>query len=54
MENRKVVIIGDGAVGSTTAYTLMMQHYVNEIAIIDLNKEKVEGDVLDMVHGVSF
>ena len=54
MENRKVVIIGDGAVGSTIAYTLMMQDYVNEIAIIDLNIKKVEGDVLDMVHGVSF
>lgn len=54
MENRKVVIIGDGAVGSTIAYTLMMQDYVNEIAIIDLNINKVEGDVLDMVHGVSF
>ena len=54
MENRKVVIIGDGAVGSTIAYTLMMQDYVNEIAIIDLNVNKVEGDVLDMVHGISF
>ena len=54
MENRKVVIIGDGAVGSTIAYTLMMQDYVNEIAIIDLNINKVEGDVLDMVHGISF
>lgn len=54
MENRKVVIIGDGAVGSTIAYTLMMQDYVNEIAIIDLNVSKVEGDVLDMVHGISF
>ena len=24
MENRKVVIIGSGAVGSTTAYTMML------------------------------
>ena len=29
MDNRKVVIIGDGAVGSTTAYTLLLQDYVN-------------------------
>ena len=54
MENRKIVIIGDGAVGSTIAYTLVMKSFVNEIAIIDVNKEKVEGDVLDMVHGLSF
>lgn len=54
MENRKVVIIGDGAVGSTIAYTLLMKSFVNEIAIIDVNKNKAEGDVLDMVHGLSF
>ena len=54
MDNRKVVIIGDGAVGSTTAYTLLLQDYVNEIVIIDLNKRKVEGDVLDMKHGMPF
>ncbi len=54
MNKRKVVIIGDGMVGSTIAYTLMQKDYVNEIAIIDLIKEKVEGDALDMMHGVSF
>ena len=48
MENRKVVIIGDGAVGSTTAYTLMMQHYVNEIAIIDLNTESANAVKLEL------
>ncbi|MEG0034458.1 MAG: L-lactate dehydrogenase [Bacilli bacterium] len=54
MDNRKVVIIGDGAVGSTTAYTLMLRDYVNEIVIIDINKDKADGDVLDMVHGMPF
>lgn len=54
MDNRKVVIIGDGAVGSTTAYTLMTKENVNEIVIVDINKEKTEGDVLDMVHGMCF
>lgn len=32
----------------------MMKDYVNEIVIIDLNMKKAEGDVLDMVHGMSF
>lgn len=54
MENRKVVIIGDGAVGSSTAFTLLQGHSVNEIVIIDVNKNKAEGDVLDMQHGMSF
>jgi L-lactate dehydrogenase len=54
METRKVAIIGDGAVGSSIAYTLMLGHAVNEIAIIDLNQNKAEGDALDMADGMSF
>src|SRR5574344_1354330 len=54
METRKVVIIGDGAVGSTTAYTIFQNETVNEIVIIDVNKDKAEGDVLDMAHGMPF
>lgn len=54
MENRKVVIIGDGAVGSSTAFAFLQGHAVNEIVIIDVNKNKAEGDVLDMQHGISF
>lgn len=54
MDSKKVVIIGDGAVGSTIAYTLFMKSYINEIVIIDVNKDKVIGDVLDMNQGMSF
>lgn len=54
MYKRNVVIIGDGAVGSTTAYTLMLSNFVREISIIDLNKSKAEGDALDMMHGMPF
>lgn len=54
MKSRKVVIIGDGMVGSSTAYTLMLKPYINEIVIIDSLKDKAEGDVLDMVQGLPF
>ncbi|MCD8195326.1 MAG: L-lactate dehydrogenase [Coprobacillus sp.] len=54
MKNRSVVIIGDGMVGSTIAYTLLQEDYVTDISIIDVNTSKVEGDVLDLVHGMSF
>lgn len=54
MEPRKVSIIGDGAVGSSIAYTLMLGHAVNEIVIVDLNKAKAEGDALDMKDGNTF
>lgn len=54
MKNRKVSIIGCGFVGSTTAYTLMLTGVASEIVIVDVNKTKAEGDVLDMNHGMSF
>ena len=50
----KVVIIGSGLVGATTAYTLMLGGLFSEIVICDINKSKAEGDALDMAHGVSF
>lgn len=50
----KVAIIGSGFVGATTAYTLLRGGIVSELVIIDINKDKVEGDVLDMNHGMSF
>lgn len=50
----KITIIGAGAVGSTTAYTLMISGLVSEIVLIDLNRNKAEGDALDMNHGISF
>ncbi len=50
----KVSIIGAGFVGSTTAYTIMMSGLASEIVLVDINKEKAQGDVMDMSHGVSF
>lgn len=50
----KITVIGAGAVGSTTAYTLMLSGLVSEIVLIDINKGKAEGDALDMNHGISF
>ncbi len=51
---RKVVVIGDGAVGSSIAFTLANGHAVNEIVIVDVNRDKAEGDVLDIADGMSF
>ena len=51
---RKIVIIGAGFVGSTTAYTLMISGLSSEMVLIDINKEKCEGEVMDLNHGMSF
>lgn len=49
----KLVIVGDGFVGSTTAFTIMLGGLFSEIVIIDIQKDKAEGDALDISHGVS-
>lgn len=53
MDHRKVAIIGDGAVGSSIAFSLLLNKVVNKIVIIDINKDKAKGDALDLSHGMS-
>lgn len=50
----KITIIGAGSVGSTIAYTLANEDIASELVLIDINKEKVEGEVLDILQGTSF
>ena len=50
----KITIIGAGSVGSTIAYNLTNNDTASEIVLIDINKEKVEGEVMDIVQGTSF
>lgn len=52
--NRKVTVIGAGNVGATIAYTLSLGDIASEIVLIDINKEKVEAEVMDIVQGTSF
>ena len=52
--NRKVTIIGAGNVGATIAYTLSLDDIASEIVLIDINEEKAEGEVMDIVQGTSF
>jgi len=49
--NNKVVIIGCGNVGMSYAYALLNQRtYVNRLMLIDINEQKVEGEVMDLNH----
>lgn len=50
----KVAIIGAGFVGSTAAYALLMDGAASEIALIDVNREKAEGEAMDLQHGLQF
>lgn len=53
--NNKVVIIGCGNVGMSYAYALVNQKcHVNELVLIDIDKERVEGEVMDLNHCLAF
>lgn len=51
----KVVLIGCGNVGMSYVYALLNQRTnVHEVVLIDLNKDRVKGEVEDLEHGLPF
>jgi L-lactate dehydrogenase len=50
----KVAIIGAGFVGASTAFSLSQNRMVNELVLIDVMKDKAEGEAMDINHGLSF
>lgn len=46
--NKKVILVGDGAVGSSFAFSAVTQGIAREFGIIDINMKRVSGDVLDL------
>ena len=47
-KQKKITIVGAGNVGATIAYNLMIQGVCSEIVLVDINKEKAEGEALDL------
>lgn len=52
--NRKVTIIGAGAVGSSIGYLLVAESIASEIVFIDVNKEKALGEAMDIYQATPF
>ena len=50
----KITIIGAGSVGATIAYTLSSETLATDIVLIDINKQKAEGEVMDIMQGTAF
>lgn len=53
-DSRKISIIGLGKVGVTAAYSALLQNVADELVIISRSLEKVEGEQLDLEHGLLF
>ena len=50
----KVVIIGAGLVGSSTAFSVAASGLASEIILVDINAEKAYGEAMDLNHGLAF
>lgn len=50
----KVTVVGVGQVGMACAFALLTQHVASEIALIDVNAEKLKGEMMDLQHGLTF
>lgn len=51
---RKVVLVGAGFVGMSMAYSLLNQGGVDELVLIDVNKDKTIGEEMDLSHGLPY
>ena len=51
---RKVVLVGAGFVGMSMAYSLLNQGGVDELVLIDANKDKTIGEEMDLSHGLPY
>ena len=54
INDRKVAIVGCGFVGSATAFTLMQSELFTEMVLIDVDRDRAEGEALDIAHGMPF
>jgi L-lactate dehydrogenase len=54
MTKNKVAIVGTGFVGMSYAYSLLNQGTIEELILIDVNKDKAEGEAMDLNHGLAF
>ena len=51
---RKAAVIGCGFVGSSSAFALMQSGLFSEIALLDSDRARAEGEALDISHGIPF
>ena len=53
-DKRKVALVGCGMVGMSYAYALLNQNACDELALIDIDRKRAEGEAMDLNHGLAF
>lgn len=54
MGKRKVVLVGTGFVGMSMAYSMLNTGGIDELVLIDIDREKTIGEEMDLAHGLAF
>ncbi|KAI5460183.1 L-lactate dehydrogenase [Mariannaea sp. PMI_226] len=54
LKSTKIVIVGAGSVGATTAYSLLLSDLATDIVLIDIDTHRAEGEVADLSHAAHF
>ena len=54
MKKGKVVLVGTGFVGMSMAYSMLNRGGIQELILIDIDKDKTVGEEMDLSHGLSF
>jgi L-lactate dehydrogenase len=49
----KISMVGAGRVGSTTLFNLLLDGAAQELVLVDIAKERAEGEALDLLHGIA-
>ena len=52
--HNKVTIVGVGQVGMACAYSILQQNIASEICLTDMLPDKLQGEMMDLQHGVAF
>ena len=54
MKKGKIVLVGTGFVGMSMAYSMLNRGGINELVLVDLDKEKTIGEEMDLSHGLPY
>lgn len=53
-EQRKIALVGTGLVGMSFSYALLNQNACDELVLIDIDRQRAEGEAMDLNHGLAF
>ena len=50
----KITVVGIGQVGMAAAYSIILQNVASDIALVDVQEDRLRGEMMDLQHGQAF